>query len=65
MHGADEFTQSRPTLTIFAGPNGSGKTTLTKLFFNDPLPGMGMLVNADVIAANMAMAQGLAKAARP
>ncbi|WP_199856252.1 zeta toxin family protein [Diaphorobacter sp. J5-51] len=58
----DESTQSRPTLTVFAGPNGSGKTTLTKLFYADPLPGMGILVNADVIAANMAKALGLAKA---
>lgn len=59
MSSGSESTKpnSPPTLTVFAGPNGSGKTSLTKKLIQ-LMADMGPLVNADVMAADMAGALG-------
>lgn len=46
-----------PLLTVFAGPNGSGKSTLTKTLASQSR--IGILVNADEIAARLASDSGL------
>ena len=59
MSNGSESTKptSPPTLTVFAGPNGSGKTLLTRKLIQH-MANMGPLVNADVMAADMAGALG-------
>ena len=47
-------------LTVFAGPNGSGKSTLTSKLVSQSR--IGILVNADEIAARMASDAGLLSA---
>lgn len=47
----------QPSLTVIAGPNGSGKTTLTQLL--GKTVGIGVLVNADQMAARIAGESGL------
>lgn len=49
-----------PILTVFAGPNGSGKSTLTSKLASQSR--IGILVNADEIAARMAHDAGIASA---
>ena len=49
-----------PVLTVFAGPNGSGKSTLTSKLVSQSR--IGILVNADEIAARMASDAGLLSA---
>ncbi len=49
-----------PVLTVFAGPNGSGKSTLTGKLASQSR--IGILVNADEIAARMASDAGLMSA---
>ena len=49
-----------PVLNVFAGPNGSGKSTLTSKLVSQSR--IGILVNADEIAARMASDAGLVSA---
>lgn len=46
----------RPVLTIIAGPNGSGKTTMVSQLLR--IGTLGILVNADDIAASLSRRKG-------
>lgn len=60
MSSSTSTSAPHPSITVFAGPNGSGKTTITNVLAAELQ--IGMLVNADVMAARAARSGGLSQA---